>query len=49
MLELALTLLTGLVAGAVVALRYIAPKTATKKDDAVLEVLETAEKIIPKK
>jgi hypothetical protein len=47
MLELAVTLVTGLVAGAIVALRFIAPKTKTLKDDKVLEVLEKAEPLLP--
>lgn len=49
MIELALTLVAGLVAGAIVALKYIAPKTKTTKDDKVLEVLEKAEPLLPKK
>jgi hypothetical protein len=39
----------GLLAGAVVALRYIAPKTKTSKDDAILARLEALEKLfVPK-
>jgi hypothetical protein len=40
MLELVLVLVVGLVAGLVVALGYIAPKTETKKDDELLALLE---------
>lgn len=44
MLELVIAVASGLVAGAVVALKYIAPKTATKKDDELLALLE---KVVP--
>lgn len=48
MLELIVAAVTGLVAGAVVALKYIAPKTATTKDDKALAYLEKAEALIVK-
>ncbi len=44
MVELAIAVAVGLFAGAMVALRYIAPKTATTKDD---ELLAKAEKVEP--
>lgn len=47
MLELLIAVAAGLVAGAVAALKYIAPKTATKKDDALLALLEKAVPYLP--
>lgn len=47
MIELALAIAGGLVAGAVVALKIIAPRTATKKDDEILARLEALEKLLP--
>lgn len=40
MLELAVVVLVGFVLGLVVALQFVAPKTATKKDDELLAFLE---------
>lgn len=42
-----LVFLTGLLAGGVAALKVIAPRTKTTKDDKVLEVLEKAEEFLP--
>lgn len=42
-----LVFLTGLLAGGIAALKVIAPKTKTTKDDKVLEVLEKAEDFLP--
>jgi hypothetical protein len=39
----------GVVSGLVVALKIIAPRTRTKKDDWVLEKLEIADKYLPGK
>lgn len=44
-LSIVISVATGLLAGAVAALRIIAPKTASKTDDAVLARLEALEKI----
>ena len=44
MMELAIALAVGVFMGALVALRYIAPKTRNTKDDAVLAA---AEKVAP--
>ena len=41
MVELVLAAVVGLVTGAVVALKVVAPKTKTKKDDDVLKFLES--------
>lgn len=45
--SLILVFVTGLLTGAVAALKIIAPKTKTTKDDKVLEVLEKADAILP--
>lgn len=45
--SLAIALVSGGVAGALVALRFIAPRTKSKKDDRVLEVLERAIPFLP--
>lgn len=42
-----LTFAGGLVSGAIVALKIIAPRTKTKKDDRVLEALEKLPKLPP--
>jgi hypothetical protein len=47
-LELLLALLVGLVAGAVVGLKVIAPLTSNKVDDAVLKRLEALEELLKK-
>lgn len=44
MLSSALLVVVGLLSGVIVALRYIAPRTATKVDD---EILAAAEKVEP--
>lgn len=44
MLETIVAVVGALVAGAVVALKVIAPKTATKKDDEILALLQ---KVLP--
>lgn len=41
-----ITALVGVLAGAVAALKIIAPKTANKTDDAVLARLEALEKMV---
>jgi hypothetical protein len=41
-----ITLVVGLVAGGIAALKVIAPKTANKTDDAVLARLEAVEKLL---
>jgi hypothetical protein len=48
MLALAIALVTGLLAGAVAALRIIAPATKTTKDDKLLEYAEKAETVVEK-
>lgn len=45
-LELVLALAAGLVGGAVVALKVIAPRTSTTKDDAILARLEAVETLL---
>lgn len=47
-MELALAIAGGLIAGIVVALKVIAPLTKNKVDDKVLEVAETADKLLKK-
>jgi hypothetical protein len=47
-LSLVLAFVTGLLAGAVAALKVIAPKTKNTIDDKVLEVVEKAEQYLPK-
>ena len=47
-LSLILSAAVGLIAGAVVALRVIAPKTKTTKDDEVLKRLEAVESVLGK-
>ena len=47
-LSMILSAAVGLIAGAVVALRVIAPMTKSKIDDEVLKRLEQLEKLLPK-
>jgi hypothetical protein len=44
-----LVFVTGLLAGAIAALKVIAPRTKTTKDDKLLEAFEKAEDFLPKK
>lgn len=48
-LSLILAVVGGLVAGAVVALKVIAPKTKTKVDDTILARLEALENLLVKR
>ena len=45
-MEVAIAVVVGLFVGAMAALRYIAPKTATLKDDALLAKAEKVEPIV---
>jgi hypothetical protein len=47
LLTLVVAVVAGVVAGAVVALRYIAPKTATTVDDKARDLLEKAVPYLP--
>lgn len=46
-LSTVLVFITGVLAGTVAALKIIAPRTATKKDDKVLEYAEKALEVLP--
>lgn len=46
-LSLIISVAVGLLAGVIVALKVIAPKTQTKADDALLARLEALEALIP--
>jgi hypothetical protein len=43
----ALVFASGVLAGAIAALKIIAPRTATKKDDRALEILEKVDAVLP--
>lgn len=45
-MELALAVIAGVIAGVIAALKIIAPKTKTTKDDKVLEAAEKAEPVV---
>lgn len=47
-ISLVLGIVAGLLAGAIAALKLIAPKTKTAKDDEILARLESLEKFLPK-
>lgn len=47
-LSTVLVFVTGLLAGAIAALKVIAPKTPTKVDDKALEYAEKAASVLPK-